>query len=195
MGADAIGLVFAESPRQVSSEQACAITDALPPLTTTIGIFVDSDAETVNRAAAKANLTIAQLHGHEAPEIVEHLSIPCIKAFRVRDDHWIDEVIRWLEGVRSTQQVKAILLDAYVSGVAGGTGEQFNWQWVAEARAAGKLDGLPPLVLSGGLDAENVSEAIQTVQPWMVDVSSGVESSPGVKDLKKVQAFIDAIKQ
>ncbi len=195
MGADVIGLVFAESPRQVSPEQACAVTDALPPLTTTIGVFVDSDAETVNRVAARANLTIAQLHGHEAPEIVEHLSIPCIKAFRVRDDHWIDEVIRWLDGVQPTQQVKAILLDAYVPGVAGGTGEQFNWKWVAEARDAGKLDNLPPLVLSGGLNAENVAEAVRIVKPWMVDVSSGVESSPGVKDLKKIEDFIHAVRE
>ncbi len=194
MGADAIGLVFAESPRQVTPEQACAVTDALPPLTTSIGVFVDSDAETVNRIAAGANLTIAQLHGHEAPEIVEHLSIPCIKAFRIRGPDWIDEVRRWMDGVQSTQQVKAILLDAYIPGVAGGTGQRFNWQWVAEAREAGKLAALPPLILSGGLDAENVAEAIRITQPWMVDVSSGVESAPGVKDIEKVRAFIRAVR-
>ncbi len=192
MGADAIGLVFADSPRQVSPKQAQAVTDALPPLTTTIGVFVDNDAETVNRIAARANLTLVQLHGAEKPEIVEDLFVPCIKAFRIRDDRWIDEVRSWMDGVQSTQQVKAVLLDAYVPGVAGGTGERFNWQWVAQARAAGKLDDLPPLVLSGGLDAENIAESVRIVQPWMVDVSSGVESSPGVKDLKKVEDFIRA---
>ena len=195
MGADAIGLVFAESPRQVTPAQARAVADALPSLVSAVGVFVDDDAETVNRIAAEANLTMAQLHGSEPPEIVEHLSIPCIKAFRVRDSRWIDEVHAWLDGVRSREHVAAVLLDAYVPGVAGGTGEQFNWHWVAQARDAGKLNNFPPLVLSGGLDAENVAEAVRIVKPWMVDVSSGVESAPGVKDLKKVEAFIDAIRQ
>ncbi len=195
MGADAIGLVFADSPRQVSPEQACAVTDALPSLVTSIGVFVDSDSETVNRIAAGANLTMVQLHGDEKPEIVEDLSVPCIKAFRVRDSGWIDQVHAWLDGVQSPERISAILLDACVPGVAGGTGERFNWQWVAEAREAGKLDNLPPLVLSGGLDAENVAEAVRIVQPWMVDVSSGVESAPGVKDLKKVEDFIRAVRE
>ena len=195
MGADAIGLVFADSPRQVSLKQARAVTDALPSSVWAVGVFVDDEAETVNRIAAEANLTMAQLHGHEPPEIVEKLSVPCIKAFRIRDSQWIDKVHAWLDGVQSPRQVKAVLLDAYVPGVAGGTGEQFNWNWVTEARDAGKLDDLPPLVLSGGLDAENAAEAVRIVQPWMVDVSSGVESAPGVKDLEKVEAFIRAVRK
>ena len=195
MGADAIGLVFTESPRQVTPAQARAVVDAVPSPVSAVGVFVDSDAETINCIVAEAGLTMAQLHGHEPPEIVEHLSVPCIKAFRVRDARWIDEVNRWLDSVQSSRQVKAVLLDTYNPNVAGGTGERFNWQWVAEARGAGKLADLPPLVLSGGLDAGNVAEAVRIVQPWMVDVSSGVESAPGVKDLQKVQAFINAVRQ
>ena len=195
MGADAIGLVFAESPRQVSPAQARAVVDAIPPPAEAVGVFVDSDAETINRIVAEAGLTMVQLHGHEPPEIVEDLSVPCIKAFRIRDSAWIDEVHAWLDSVRSLKHIAAVLLDTYNPNVAGGTGERFNWQWVAEARDAGKLADLPPLVLSGGLDAENAAEAVRIVQPWMVDVSSGVESSPGVKDLKKVQAFINAVRQ
>ncbi len=195
MGADAIGLVFAESPRQVTPAQARTVTNALPLSVAAVGVFVDSDSETVNRIAAEANLTTVQLHGQEPPEIVEDISAPCIKAFRVRDARWIDEVIAWLDGVQSPERISAILLDACVPNLAGGTGERFNWQWVAEAREAGRLAVLPPLVLSGGLDAENVAEAIRITQPWMVDVSSGVESAPGVKDLKKVEDFIHTVRK
>ena len=196
MGADSIGLVFAESPRQVTPDQARTVTNALPlSSVAAVGVFVDSDAETVNRIAAKANLTMVQLHGQEPPEIVENISAPCIKAFRVRNSRWIDEVIAWLDGVQSPKRIAGILLDACVPNLAGGTGERFDWQWVAEARDSGRLAGLPPLILSGGLDAENVAEAVRITQPWMVDVSSGVESAPGVKDLKKVGDFIRAVRK
>ncbi|MDY7010635.1 MAG: phosphoribosylanthranilate isomerase [Planctomycetota bacterium] len=195
MGADAIGLVFAESPRRVTPAQARMVTDALPPAVAAVGVFVDTDAETINRIVAEASLTMAQLHGDEPPEIVTDLTVPVIKAFRVRDAGWIDEVSAWLDGVQSLEHVAAVLLDAYVPGVAGGTGERFNWDWVTEAREAGRLEAIPPLILSGGLDTENVAEAIRIVQPWMVDVSSGVESAPGVKDLSKVEAFIRAARQ
>ncbi len=195
MGADAIGLVFAPSPRQVSPTQARTVTDAIPSQVSAVGVFVDADAGTINRIAAEADLTMAQLHGGEPPGIVEDLSVPCIKAFRVRDENWIGEVRRWLDGVRDRQKIAAVLLDTYNPNLAGGTGVAFNWEWVAEARAGGKLADLPPLVLSGGLDAGNVVEAIRTVRPWMVDVSSGVESEPGVKDLKKAEEFIHAVRQ
>ncbi|KPK80564.1 MAG: hypothetical protein AMJ81_11860 [Phycisphaerae bacterium SM23_33] len=195
MGADAIGLVFAPSPRWVSPEQARAVADVLPPLVVAVGVFVDADAEVINRVAARVGLAMAQLHGDEPPEIVESLSVPCIKAFRVRTPEWIAEVRSWLEGVRSRRRVAGILLDAYNPEARGGTGQRFNWEWVAEARMAGKTAGLPPLVLAGGLDDANVSDAIEIVQPWAVDVASGVEASPGVKDLKKVEDFIRATRE
>ena len=190
MGADAIGLVFAKSPRWVSPEQARAITDILPPMVWSVGVFVDDDADVVNRVAKRTGISAAQLHGDEPPEIVDALSVPVIKAFRVRGADWIDEVDQWLSGVQSRSRVKAVLLDAFSKDARGGTGTQFNWDLVAAARSAGRLAGTPPLILSGGLNPANVSDAIDVVQPWAVDVSSGVESAPAVKDLEKIAAFM-----
>ena len=195
MGADAIGLNFASSPRWVSPEQARAVADVLPPLVAAVGVFVDAEPETINRVVDRVGLDLIQLHGDEPPGVVEALARPCIKAFAVRDAGWIEQVRAWLDGVRSVRRVSAVLLDAYNPKVRGGTGERFNWEWVADARAAGKLAGLPPLILSGGLDAGVVSDAIDVVRPWAVDVSSGVESAPSVKDLKKVQSFIGATRE
>ena len=195
MGADAIGLVFAESPRWVSPEQARAITDVLPPLVASVGVFVDADAELISRVAARVGLTMVQLVGEEPPEIVSDLPIPAIKGFRVRGADWADEVRAWVDGVRSHRNLAAILLDTFDPKAHGGTGRSFNWEWVADARAAGKLVGLPPLILSGGLDASNVEPAIEIVQPWAVDVSSGVESKRGFKDLRKIEDFIRATRE
>ena len=133
---------------------------------------------------------MAQLHGDEPGEIVDDLAVPVIKAFSVRGADWIDHVDAWLADVRSQRRVKAILLDAFSKDARGGTGTQFNWEWVSEARLAGRMVGLPPLILSGGLTPANVSDAIDLVQPWAVDVSSGVESAPGVKDVNKIADFI-----
>jgi len=189
-GADAIGLVFADSPRWVSPEQARDVTDALPALVSAVGVFVNSPAKVLNRIAAKANLDYLQLHGDEPPEIVGELDRPVIKAFRVRDETWLTEVRHWLERVGDSGRVAAILLDAYKPEAYGGTGERFNWETVGDARIVGALKGLPPMVLSGGLDSGNVITAIRVVQPWAVDVSSGVESAPGVKDVEKANRFI-----
>jgi phosphoribosylanthranilate isomerase len=189
-GADAIGLVFADSPRWVSPEQARAVTDVLPPFVATVGVFVNATPTIMNRAAEKARLQYLQLHGEESPDIVEHLDRPVIKAFRVRDEGWLSEVRNWLSAVRTPSRVAAVLLDAYKAGAHGGTGERFNWEWVGDARMAGALAGLPPVILSGGLDEANVITAIQVVQPWAVDVSSGAESAPGVKDVAKANRFL-----
>ncbi len=195
MGADAVGLVFASSPRWVSPEQARAVTDVLPPMVAAVGVFVDEDADTINRVAQRVGLAMVQLSGDEPPEIVEDLALPVIKAFGVRDAGWVDAVTAWLDAVQSRRRVAGVLLDAYNPTVRGGTGQRFNWEWVAEARSAGRLAGLGPLILAGGLDAGVVSDAIEIVMPWAVDVSSGVESSPGVKDLRKVEDFILATRE
>lgn len=193
-GADAIGLVFVpESPRWVSVEQAAAVTAALPPLVWAAGVFVNAPADVMNRAAAKAGLHLLQLHGEEPPEIVASLDRPAVKAFRVKDAGWLAEVRAWLAGVPDGVRVAGVLLDAYKAGAHGGTGERFSWELVADARSAGSLRGLPPLILSGGLDVTNILTAIDVVKPWAVDVSSGVESAPGVKDVKKASDFIAAV--
>jgi phosphoribosylanthranilate isomerase len=195
MGADAIGMVFAESPRWVSPEQARAIVDVLPPWVATVGVFVNADATTINRVVERTRIGCVQLHGDEPPQIVAQVSRPCIKAFRVRDQGWLDEVRRWLDAVTARTNLSAVLLDAYNPNARGGTGERFNWELVADARGAGLLAGIDPIILAGGLDASCVGQAIELVKPWGVDVASGVEKAPGVKDLKKVADFIRATQE
>jgi phosphoribosylanthranilate isomerase len=192
MGADAIGLVFADSPRWVSPEQARAIVDILPPWVATVGVFVNADPDTINRVVQRTLIGYAQLHGDEGPEIVGQIRVPCIKAFRVRDQGWLAEIRRWLEGVTARSNLAAILLDAYNPDARGGTGQRFNWQLVRDARDSGQMAGLDPIILAGGLDASCVSSAIEMVKPWAVDVATGVEKAPGVKDLKKVEDFLRA---
>ena len=195
MGADAIGLVFADSARWVSPEAARSIVDTLPPWVTTVGVFVNADPGTINRVIERTRITCVQLHGDEPPEIIERIERPCIKAFRVRDEGWLGEVRGWLEGCSARSNLSAVLLDTYNPKVRGGTGERFNWDLIADARAAGAMGGIDPIILAGGLDASCVSQGIDLVQPWAVDVASGVESSPGVKDLRKVEDFIRATRE
>jgi len=195
MGADAIGMVFAESPRRIAPELARAITDILPPWVATIGVFVNQDPNVINRVVEKSKIDYVQLHGDEAPDVVGRISAPCIKAFRVRDEQWLAEVRGWLAAVSAPSNLAAVLLDAYATNVRGGSGHKFNWDMVADARAAGAMAGIDPLILAGGLDASCVSRAIDLVQPWAVDVASGVESSPGVKDLRKIEDFIRATRE
>jgi len=195
MGADAIGLVFAESPRWVSPEQARAIIDILPPWVAAVGVFVNADAAAINRVIERTGIGCVQLHGDEPPEIVAQLNAPCIKAFRVSDESWLGQVRAWLGSVQARSRVAAVLLDAFDPSARGGTGKRFNWDLVADARAAGAMAGIDPIILAGGLDAACVGGAIDLVQPWAVDVASGVEKAPGVKDLGKVEDFIRATRE
>ena len=195
MGADAIGMVFAESPRWVSPDQARAIVDILPPWVATVGVFVNTDADAINRVIKRARIDYVQLHGDEPPEIVGRIDRPCIKAFRIRDENWLGEVRAFLAGVQAQRNLAAVLLDTYNPDARGGTGERFNWDLVADARAAGAMAGIDPIILAGGLDASCVGQAIDVVQPWAVDVASGVEKAPGLKDLRKVEDFIRASRE
>ncbi|MCE5279667.1 MAG: phosphoribosylanthranilate isomerase [Planctomycetaceae bacterium] len=195
MGADAIGLVFAPSPRWVSPEQARAVVEVLPPWVATIGVFVDADADTINRVVDRTGIGYVQLHGDEAPDLVDRINRPCIKAFRVKDPNWLTEVRTWVAALNGPSRLAAVLLDAYAPDARGGTGRRFNWDLVADARTSGAMAGLDPIILAGGLDATCVGDAIELVAPWAVDVASGVESAPGVKDLGKVEKFIRATRE
>jgi phosphoribosylanthranilate isomerase len=195
MGADAIGMVFAESPRRIAPELARAITDTLPPWVATVGVFVNEDPNVINRVVEKSRIGFVQLHGDEAPDIVAKINAPCIKAFRIRGEDWLAEVRNWVAAASAPSNLAAVLLDAYDSKVRGGSGQKFNWDMVADARAAGALAGIDPIILAGGLDASCVSRAIDLVQPWAVDVASGVESAPGVKDMRKIEDFIRATRE
>ena len=180
-GADALGFVFYErSPRNLDPLRAANIISNLPPFVQTVGLFVNADAGFVNDTADRCRLDLVQLHGDEPPEYCEQIRRRVIKAFRVRDAASLAPVRDY--------RVAGILLDAYSPGAFGGTGLSFNWEL---AGIAGKFG---PVILAGGLDLDNVREAVERVAPYAVDVSSGVESSPGRKDPEKVREFIKKAK-
>lgn len=179
-GADAIGLVFyAKSPRAVDIEQARAILAALPPFVTSVGLFVDAERSELERILASVPLDLLQFHGDESVQQCEAFGRPYIKALRVKAG---DDIAAQVARYPSAQ---GILLDAYVEGVPGGTGEAFDWSLIPQALSK-------PLILAGGLRPDNVAEAVSRVRPYAVDVSGGVEASKGVKDVEKVGAFIRA---
>ncbi|QLF91859.1 phosphoribosylanthranilate isomerase [Pseudomonas sp. ABC1] len=181
-GADAIGLVFyAASPRAVDVQQARRIVAALPPFVTTVGLFVDASRCKVDEILDAVALDRLQFHGDESPEYCEGFRLPWYKALRVRSAEGV------LEETQRYRQASAILLDAYVPGIPGGTGAVFDWDMIP--------DHLPsPLILAGGLDASNVQEAIARVRPYAVDVSGGVEREKGIKDADKVRNFVARVR-
>jgi phosphoribosylanthranilate isomerase len=181
-GADALGFIFYESsPRKVSTEAARNIIRELPPFVAKVGVFVNEREQTMLITAAQIGLDTLQLHGEEPPAPWLNCSLKTIKAFRVRD---ADSLL-----AMRTYDTSAWLLDSFVVGEPGGTGAKFNWDLAVEAKKLGR-----PIILAGGLTPENVTDAVGKVQPYAVDVSSGVESSPGRKDHMKVRRFIAAAK-
>ncbi|MBU0563975.1 MULTISPECIES: phosphoribosylanthranilate isomerase [Stutzerimonas stutzeri subgroup] len=181
-GADAIGLVFyAKSPRAVDVRQAREIVAALPPFVTTVGLFVNASRCEINEILDAVPLDMLQFHGDETPAQCEGFHRPWFKALRVGNGEDIEaEVARYANA-------SGILLDTFVAGVPGGTGERFDWSLIPAALAK-------PLILAGGLTAENVQQAIAQVRPYAVDVSGGVEASKGVKDASKVMAFVGRVR-
>jgi phosphoribosylanthranilate isomerase len=180
-GADALGFVFyGRSPRNLDPLRAANIISNLPPFVQAIGLFVNADAGFVNDTADRCRLDLVQLHGDEAPEYCGQIRRRVIKAFRVRDASSLAPVRDY--------RVAGILLDAYSPGAFGGTGLSFNWELAGIAREIG------PVILAGGLAPDNVREAVERVAPYAVDVSSGVEMSPGKKDPEKVREFIKRAK-
>ena len=194
LGAEFIGIVLAESSRCVQPDRAGEIVRALHGLAPAVGVFVDAPAGRINQTARRCGLAIAQLHGQEPPEILSEIEIPCIKAFRIRGGESIAAIGEWLARIEPGSSLQAVLLDACVPGARGGTGERFNWELIPQARQRGDLAEMPPIILAGGLDPDNVAQAIEIVQPWAVDVSSGVESAPGQKDPARIRAFIEAVR-
>lgn len=177
-GADAIGLVFAKSPRRVDRNVAREIALALPPFVQRVGVFVDEEVERVEEIAHFCRLTVLQFHGSESPEYCAAFDRPVVKAFRVRQREDIEDMKPY-QG-----RVSAFLLDTYHPGLPGGTGRSFDWTIIAP------LGGIGPIILAGGLNPDNVQAAIRAVQPYAVDVSSGVEKAPGKKDHDKMRLFI-----
>ncbi|WP_028632370.1 MULTISPECIES: phosphoribosylanthranilate isomerase [Pseudomonas] len=182
-GADAIGFVFyAKSPRAVDVRQARAIIAELPPFVTTVGLFVNASRCELSEILEVVPLDLLQFHGDESPQDCAGHNRPWIKALRVRpgDDLQV--------ACQHYAAAQGILLDTYVPGIPGGTGEAFDWSLVPA--------GLnKPIILAGGLSPENVGQAIAQVRPYAVDVSGGVEQAKGIKDAAKIEAFVRAVKQ
>lgn len=177
LGADLLGFVFAESPRRISPDQASLISRQLPSGVKKVGVFVNEKPEIVNEIAGICGLDVVQLHGSESPAYCNKMCVPVIKAFRVKDADILDEMKFY------SNSVEMFLLDTYIPGVVGGTGRAFDWNLAAAASGVGKI------ILAGGLKPENVASACRIAKPFAVDVSGGVETE-GVKDLKKIEAFI-----
>lgn len=180
-GVDAIGLVFyAKSPRAVSVEQAQEIIAALPPFISTVGLFVNASRAEVNAVLSQVALDVLQFHGDETPAECEGFARPYFRALRMQPGVDIADL------AEQYSSAQGILLDAWVPGVHGGTGERFDWARIPSTLAK-------PLILAGGLNADNITQAIEQVQPWAVDVSGGVEASHGIKDADKVRKFLYAV--
>jgi len=182
-GADLVGLMFYErSPRYIPLTRAVEISRALPLHVLRVGVFVNPQPDEVVQAIQACGLGLLQFHGDESPEFCRQFGLMTMKAFRVRDAASLDALPHYA--------TDAWLLDAWSPGAHGGTGERFNWELAIAAKSLGR-----PIFLGGGLTPENVAEAVRRVGPFGVDVSSGVESAPGVKDAARMCAFIAAAKQ
>ena len=178
-GADALGFIFyRKSPRNMSMKAVAKIVQALPPFIETVGVFVDESAERVNRVAEACGLARVQMHGGESAAFCKRLGRPVIKAVRVKDAGSLASL--------ASYRVSGFLLDAHKEGVPGGTGHTFDWDLALAAKRHG------PVILAGGLSPDNVALAIRRVRPYGVDVVSGVEAAPGIKDHGKLCAFIRA---
>lgn len=179
-GADAVGFIFhKESPRNISQKDVKEIVAQLPPFVESIGVFVNETSDKINRIAEQCRLTAVQLHGEESPAFCRRIKRRVVKAVRVKD-------AESLKGM-SDFDVSGFLLDAYNEESRGGTGRVFDWNLALRAKKQG------PVIIAGGLNPYNVYTAIHRVKPYGVDVCSGVEKSPGVKDPEKISEFIKAV--
>lgn len=180
-GVDALGFIFVKSsPRYIEPEVARDLIRLLPPFVDTVGVFMNEDPDEVNDIAQYCGLSFVQLHGSEPPQYCESINAPVIKALRVEGkDSLVFDLYR--------DVVKGFLLDTYQKDKAGGTGKTFDWQLL---KGAG---GPADVILAGGLTPENVGEAIKTVRPYAVDINSGVESSPGRKDVALITRLVDEV--
>lgn len=182
LGADAIGLVFtARSRRQVTLAQARAIVLALPPFVASVALFMDDEAALVNRVLDELQPALLQFHGDESDDWCAQFGRPYLKAIAM------GEGAAALAQLQAYPRAAGLLLDGHAAGAAGGGGRAFDWSLLPRGLAQ-------PVVVAGGLHAGNVGDAVRATRPWAVDVASGVESAPGVKDPARLEAFIRAVR-
>jgi phosphoribosylanthranilate isomerase len=182
LGADAIGFVFAPSPRQISPEKARDIIMALPPLVQAVGVFVDEDPKEVSSVADFCHLDLLQFHGAESAAYCRRFGRRVIKAVRVQNKGGVEGCSEY------SSVVDALLLDTYVPGRHGGTGLTFEWDLALDAKKYGRI------ILAGGLNPDNVAAAIRAAEPYAVDASSGLEQKAGVKDHEKMARFVQTVR-
>jgi len=182
-GADALGFNFWNgTPRYIAPAEVVRILESVPPTVLTVGVFVDEALERVLDIAAETGLAALQLHGSEPPEYLERLgSYVKIKAVKVGPDFQPEQLSRY-------RSASLFLLDGFVAGMVGGTGQTFDWSLAEKAKAHGKI------ILAGGLTPANVADAVRRARPWGVDVASGVEEEPGKKDPRLIREFIQAVR-
>jgi phosphoribosylanthranilate isomerase len=183
LGVDALGFIFAASPRQVSPENAQRIIDSLPPFVQKVGVFVDGDLRSIQDIKDFCGLDVIQLHGDESPDFCQEFMPETIKAFRLKNDSSLQPIRRY-QG-----KVSALLLDTYQEGLKGGTGKPFEWGLAVKARGFGI-----PVILSGGLGPSNIARAVLTVRPYAIDVNSSIERRPGIKDPVLMKQLMEKVK-
>ncbi len=180
-GADAIGLVFyPPSPRFVDIQTAAEIVNSVPAFVTCVGLFVNAEQEEIKKTVELTGINLLQFHGNECPDYCAGFDFPYIKALRMKDD------IDLMREREKYSKAVGLLLDTYKPGSPGGTGESFNWDRIPDSLRS-------EIILAGGLDPENIRSAIETVRPYAVDVSGGVESEKGVKSADKIQKFMRSV--
>ena len=184
LGADALGFIFAPSPRRISPEDARNIIQAIPPLVKAVGVFVDQDPAEIKEIIHFCGIDLIQLHGDEPPGLCSEFMPFTIKAIRMRDQ----TVIGSMEQYRGS--VRAMLLDTYSRESVGGTGKSFNWDLAVQAKGVGI-----PIILAGGLGPSNIAEAVSVVKPYAVDVNSGIEDRPGKKNHALLKELFENIRR
>jgi len=181
---DALGFIFADSPRRVEPEIVQGIIELLPPFISSVGVFANEDRKKVEEITESCGLTTLQFHGQESPSYCEGFKQKIVKAFRIKNKSVLKKAAQYQD------KVDAYLLDTYSPFTYGGTGKTFDWPIAKEIKKFGL-----PIILSGGLGPENVKEAIRKVEPYGVDVSSGVEEKPGKKNLEKLINFVRIVRE
>jgi phosphoribosylanthranilate isomerase len=184
LGADALGFIFAPSPRQITMKKASRIIDSLPPFVKTVGVFVNEKTDEIKAHINYCGLDLVQLHGDESPQVCRKLMPHTIKAFRIKGESTLPDCANY------QARVRALLLDTYTHDKAGGTGQTFDWHLAVQIKESGI-----PVILSGGLGPSNIKEAIRVVRPYAVDVNSGVEERPGKKSYALMQQLMDKIRK
>ena len=184
LGADALGFIFASSPRKTDADRALEIIKKLPPFVKSVGVFVNDNLKKINDIIEYCGLDIIQLHGDESPEVCKRLMPRTIKALKIKDTGKDEDFLEY------SSKVKAFLLDTYSEKIPGGTGRTFNWNRAIEIKKSGV-----PIILAGGLNPSNIRKAIETVRPYGVDVSSGIEERPGKKDHSLMKELFDNLRK